>query len=188
MGLLTGAGKTLTIIRAGGNKTVILYIKAKLKAAALYAREFLAEYEDDGLQEGDLLQDGSDYYLVPALQKIDVDVSQAIFKGFLYKCNSVVTVRQYNSGTKEYEDLTTDVNCLITDTLFSGDEDRNTIMRRGTYRGRDIYYFLYIQSVSGFTKKTPVVDAMGRQFKVIDEMNPFFASGIIEARLKWTDA
>jgi len=186
MGILKGAtGKTATIIRSSGNLTIDIYIKPKSRTLLPYMRDFIADSDaspSGELIEGDLVKDGTDYYLIVALSKMEMDVTYAV-RGYMYKCNSTVTIKTYNSGTKAYESYATDLPCLITKEHDEGQTDRGVVSpsRRESNKG----FFVYAQSDKGIALKSYIIDQDSRKFRVADDINPFFAGGIVEARAVW---
>jgi len=181
--VLKSVGEPVTIIRTGGNVSTYLYInpKGSFERSAPYERNCMMP-TDSGVISGDLIQHGSDYYLVVNLFE-DRRVGEFFdYKARLFKCNTTVAVKAYNSMTKAFANVKTGVPCLIIDSNAYLMSDRGVTVPG--YSGRDDVYYLYAQSGAGIDKNSILVDAASNHFRATDNINAFFASGVVEVPVK----
>lgn len=180
--VLQTVGEAVTIIRTGGNISTYLYInpKGSWSTKAYYERDGMMP-TDSGVVVGDLISHLTNYYLITALFE-DRRVGEFFYyKTRLFKCNKNVTIRAYNDTTKEFANASTNVPCLIADTNAMTSSDKAIVIPG--FGGRDNVYYMYIQSSSGITKNSIIVDG-STSFKVAGNVNPFFAGGLYEVPLK----
>ena len=188
------SGSPMTVIRSAGNLSSYLWEgtmnRKGLVPLKAYERFYLIP-SDSGIVEGDLVQKGSELFLVMSLAREDLHGDLQCFQGTLYKCNSVVTVKKYNSGTQALDVFQSGVNCLITRALSGPglsppDNDQATVIP--AFKGRDKVFFLIAQSASGIDKTSSILDAAGRSFRVSDDFDPFIVNGILQAEVVWANA
>lgn len=185
--VLKRVGEAVTIIRTGGNVSTYFYMspKGSTERSAPYERNVMMP-SDSGVVEGDLISHLSDYYLVVSAYQ-DRRVGQFFYnKVRLYRCNSTVTVRAQNPTTKLFVDAKTGVHCLITQVASTGTEDRGLVVPR--YTGKDRLFDCFLPTSVGITKNNILVGADGKQFRVMEDINPFVAQGVTLAMLKWENA
>lgn len=180
--VLKTVGEAVTIIRTGGNISTYLYIspKGSWLTRAYYERDGMMP-TDSGIVVGDLISHLTNYYLVTALFD-DRRVGEFFYyKVRLFKCNKSITIRAYNDTTKEFANASTNVPCLIIDTNAMTASDRAVAVPG--FGGRDNVYYMYIQSSSGITKNSIIVDG-STSFRVAGNVNPYFTTGVYEVPLK----
>ena len=181
--VLKTVGEKCTLIRAGGNIETHFYTSPKggWTNRAPYERESMMP-TDSGVVEGDLVQHLSNHYLVVALFE-DRRVGEFFYyKARLYKCNSVVTTRVLNPTTKLFEDSQASVNCLIIAATSMVPEDMALLLSQ--YNGRDNLFVCLTQDSVGLKENDTIVDIAGRQFRVTNDIDPYFASGITKTAIK----
>jgi hypothetical protein len=180
-------GEPCTIVRDTGDVATYVYFKpvSRWQERSPFERNALIP-ADSGIAEGDLVLHRSDYYLVINNQedRRGEDYYDNIVR--LYKCNAVVTLRTMNATTKDFEDSVTGINCLITPTREDAPEDMTHILStsRSRYRGTDILFNCYMQSIVGLTNQAILVDGAGNQLRVTDDIDPYLANGITRAMVK----
>lgn len=181
--ILKSVGATCTIIRTGGNVDTYLYInpKGSFEKSAPYERNAMMP-TDSGVVEGDLIQYLSDYFLAVSVFQ-DRRVGEFFYnKVRLFRCNNTITVKAYNSTTKVFADSKTGVPCLVIDSNAYLTSDRGVVVPG--FSGRDDIYYLYAQQSAGIGKNSILVDASSNHLRVADNINFYFASGLIEAPVK----
>lgn len=181
--VIRSVGLACTIVRTSGNVSTYFYINPgkSWKDAAPYARDGMMP-TDSGVVSGDLIQYGSEYYLVVAILD-DRRAGEFFFhKIRLFKCNNTITIKSYDAATKAFIDSKTGVPCLIVDGRASVMSDRG-IMVPG-YTGKDLSYYLYAQDGAGISKNSIMVDLAGRHLRALDSINYYFAGGLVEVGVK----
>lgn len=178
------AGHPMTIIRAAGNIASYFWKgtmqRRGLEPKSSYERFYLIP-SDSGIVAGDLIQHGLIYYLVMSLSLEGEFAEPLCLQGTLYLCNSLVAVRQYNSGSKAFIDSATNVRALIIVEGWTGENDRNVAVQASRISNRS--YTVYAQKVAGIGKASMIVDQDSRRFRVSDDINPVLAGGITTARM-----
>lgn len=183
--VLATVGEAVTILRGAGNVSTFFYIYPPKTISMLHGVDAMLP-TTSGILGGDLIQHGSIYYLVVGVYQDKRAGEFFNYKVRLLKCNSVVTLRTQNSTTKQFANATTGVRCLIASGGDSSLEDKSQIISR--YNGRDNFYDCYLQASVGLTKNNLLVDGAGKVFRVSEELDSFFASGIIRAKIKQENA
>lgn len=202
--VIRSVGLSCTIIRPGGstwgaspwgtfrwgaddginNVSTYIYLNPK-DAKGTYERNPMLP-TDCGVVGGDLIQVLTDYYLVAGLIE-DRRVGEFFnYKARLFKCNSVVTVRAQNVGTKLFANVSTGVRCLITQTLIGASEDKSIIVPG--YGGKDRLFYCFVALTAGVNKNNILVDSIGRAFRVTEDMDPLYAPGLLRAMVKIENA
>lgn len=186
------AGRSVQIIRDTGNVDTYMYYTSTGRTAGKFKLNPDDDHEtgflfpsDSGVQSGDLVYAGSDYYLVVSLTDLVVFGEVWGYKGLLYKCNSVVTVRHWNATTSQFEDYKTGVRCLITQERAQGWMEDKSLLQPVRYRGKRQPFTLYAQTSSGIDIHSRIVDQDGREFRVGKDQNPFTSGGILITQVMW---
>ena len=180
------AGLSASIVRTPDNiETYVLIAKPKAKTAGT-SYDFEAWMQtDSGVVSGDLIQiafeNGVVNYL--AINVVEDERAGQFFKYNvrLLRCNHTITVKDFDDTTKEFAATTTGVPCLIIDGGASQMSDMGVVVPG--FAGKDETQYLYCQPNS-INKKSAITDEDGNDLEIAGEINPYFAAGIIEAKVK----
>ena len=184
------SGRIVTIVRAAGNVTTYMAaaelgnLVGKRKPDPFYDYEVGMIFPSDStIVEGDLILEGSIYYLAMSVSPTYLGADLQYYHGMLYKCNSVISIYGYDSVTKKPDDLIkADVQCLITQVRAqSQDEDKNIVDRN--YRGKLKPFQIFMRYTEGLTNVSAIVDQDSRRFRVNKQFDVFVASGIVQAQV-----
>jgi len=188
------AGSKMSVIRTPSNLSSWFregtMSKKGLEPSKSYERFFLIP-TDSGVVEGDLIQNGSEFFLVMSLAKQESFGEFLAYQGTLYKCNSIVTVRKFNSSTDAFADAATGVNCVIARALAGpgltpAKDDVNTAV--SWMKGLGKIFNLFIQNSATVDKNSLIIDASGRQFRISSDSDPFVTNGVLSAEVVWANA
>ena len=178
------AGSVMTIIRTPTNVSSYCWkgtmSRRGLEPKSAFERFFLIP-SDAGIVEGDLVLIGGDYHLVMSISTEGEFGETWCYQGTLYKCNSVITVRQYNSGTKAFITSATNIHCLITNEGWWGENDRNVAVQASRISSRA--FTVYAQALAGIGKKSMIIDQASMRFRVSDDIDPITTNGITTIRM-----
>lgn len=134
---------------------------------------------------GDMVQIGSDYFLVMAVEVERAFNSIEFYRTRIYKCNSTVSVYYFSAITKLFTTLhLSGVRCLITQVRAREWNDDKSLIIKG-YGGRIQPFQVFAQDDSGITKESALVDQAGRRFRVSKEFDVFIADGILQSQVIW---
>lgn len=177
------AGRPITILRAAGNLSSFFwngtFNRKGLEPPRSYERFFLIP-SDSGIVTGDLIQDGTDFYLVMSLSREGEFGETWAFQGTLFKTNSVVSLNKYATGTQIFSQTKTGVNCLITRAhAFRGAEDDMAVL--SSRSGRGSLWTLYARTSEGIDKGHTITDQDARDWRVTADSDPSLAGGIFTA-------
>jgi len=178
------AGRPITVLRSPVNLSTFFWQgtlnRKGLEPTRSYERFYLMP-SDAGVVEGDLIQDGTDFFLVMSLSKEGEFGETWAFQGTLYKTNSLVSVNTYNESTQVFDPIKTGVNCLITRAhAFRGAED-DMAVALSSARGRGSLWTVYARVSEGINKDSILVDQAGREWRVSADSDPSVVSGVLVA-------
>jgi len=131
------------------------------------------------LTDGEVIYDsyGLRYFLaVDIIQGMKNGVTQYV-KALLLRCNSTVTIQKLVNGV--LTTVTANVHCLITKSRFRLPEDES--MYRERAGGIQQMNFIYMAASAGLLPIHYINDGT-RSLKVLDNISPYTAGGIIEAQ------
>lgn len=180
------AGSPMTILRAAGNVASYFWMGTLVRKGLEPSRSFERFYSipsDSGVVEGDLIQAGSEFFLVASLSRTETFGELLCFQGTLYRCNSVVTVKRYDGDLKTFPVVKSGVRCLISREInrVRSEDDRAAA---GFYqKGQGPVFTLFAQESEGIDSGSLLEDQAGRSFRVSDDTNPTLAGGLTMADL-----
>lgn len=180
------AGFPMTIVRSGGNLSSMFwkgtFNKRGLDPTKSYERFYLIP-SDSEIVEGDLVQDANFSYLVMSLSREEEFGEFLCYQGTLYKCNSIVTVRKYDTTTQGFPIFKTGIHCVIM-RANRGFIDDDKATAAPSHAGQGNLFLVYAQASTGIDKKCVVTDQNGNDFEVSNDVNPTIANGIVIADAK----
>jgi hypothetical protein len=141
---------------------------------------------DSGVESGELLYDGTSYYLVASIIPVIMYGTVACYRGMLYMCNQTISIYAYNSTTKMQDSLVSEnIPCLITQGRNFGAGDDKSLMI-DEYKGKQFPFDLYLQESSGLTRECRIITADGNKFKVQNDFDIFYSGGLIKTQILWS--
>lgn len=185
--------RNATIIRTGGNISTYMVAEmtgieaGKRRLDPYFDFEVSAKLPSDcGVVSGDLIQCGSGYYLVMAVEEKWIADELGYYRCALYKCNSVVSVYYFNRSTTVHDILyKSGVRCLITQVRAQEWDDDKTLLIR-QFRGRSTPFQIFAKNDSGILPGTDCVleDQAGRRYRTDKEFDVHVAEGISQTQVK----
>ena len=173
-------GLAVTIIRSAGNIDTYAYVSPKIQK--YHERDALFP-TDSGVTDGDLLQTGNYSFLVRSIMRDERAGEFFMYRIKLFHCNATIAVKEYNSTTKTFTTVKSNVPCCIIDDASAMSTSDRAVVMPG-YAGRDNLYYLYVQSSAGITKNSILVDENNRSLRVSGSINPYSAKGLLEVPVK----
>lgn len=186
------AGRSTTIVRDAGNVGTFMYsdktglIIGKRKSEPYFDYEVAAWLPSDStVVSGDLILQGSTYYLVMSVDQDYIGDDLQRYSCMLYECNSVVSLYSYNDISRQHDTLVkAGVNCLITQVRASAQKEDKNIAIKG-YGGKRQPFQYFMRDSEGLTNISTIVDQDNRSFKVNKQFDIFIADGIVQTQVIW---
>lgn len=176
--LIEKYGRSLSILRTATVSThgyLSDNTSMDVQSRAMFA-DLVVKY-GSGLLAGEVIQDGSDYYLVAYVTDVGQRTGDGYKKALLLKCNATVTIQKLSSGA--FVNVATGVHCVISKTMMSlpNDESRYRDRARGSQR----INYVYLSSDEDLEGGYYIIDG-SRTLKALDDISPYLTGGIIEAQ------
>lgn len=187
---ITLAGIPIQIVRTPSNINTYMFYGALGRIAGKYRANPEDAYQngyylptDCGAVSGDLILADSEYYLLVSIEKIFDNGMLACYRGMLYKCNSVVTIKSFNSTTKKHDTVKkSNVHCLMTQVRAQEwNDDKVMVVRE--YRGRTQPFQVFLRESEGLTKDDIIIDQDNRRFRVGKDFDVFTSDGITQTQV-----
>jgi hypothetical protein len=178
--LIRKYGVALTIQRT---PTVTIY--GNIKGASSndiqsgYFAELIATVPTVLLADGEVIYDGSAYYLVVNVTKGTKNGVTQYLKSRLLLCNASVTIKKVATGAGSFSTVSSGVKCLIT--KGGGVLQDDEIAYRERMRGDQSINYVYMAASAGLLPAHYITDG-SRTLKVLNDISPYMAGGIIEAQ------
>jgi hypothetical protein len=170
-------GIALTIERTVPYSTfgVIEYIK-RINIQDRFNLSQITILPESNLQAGEIIFDGTYYYLSADIRLVRVGTKTLAIKGILLTCNASVQISNYVSGT--LTKVVDGVKCLITKSSIGTSND---VAQIESGAGQQEVNYVYMAASVGLDSSHYLTDG-SRLLKVMDGISPYMAAGIVEAR------
>ncbi len=146
-------------------------VQARFNFSDLIARA------DSTIVAGDVLYDGTTYYLVAQVGPAAKGGVTQYLAGLLLTCNASVTIQKVAAGA--FTTVKANVRCLITKSRLATPDDETGY--RDRTRGNQAVNYIYMAASEGLLPSHFIVDG-SRSLKVLNEISPYMAGGIVEAQ------
>lgn len=178
--LIKKYSKSLTLKRASGDVGTFGYI-VSTKLNDIQNRSNLYDLiivSDSGIVVGDVVYDGSRYYLTVTVADKTKQGNTAYIACMLLHCNVSVDIKRYVGGI-----LTTvksGVRCLLTKSRLDTLDD-DAVYRKDRARGDQPVTYIYMSSTETLKKGDLIVDG-SISLKVLNDLSLYTVKGLIEAQ------
>lgn len=189
---ITLAGIPIQIIRDAGNVNTYMFYGALGRIAGKYRATPDDTYQNGyylptncGAVSGDLILADGEYYLLVSIEKVFDNGTLACYKGMLYKCNSVVTIKSFNTTTKKHDTVKkSNVRCLITQVRAQEwNDDKAMVVKE--YRGKTQPFQVFMRASEGLTKDDIIIDQDNHRFRIGKDFDVFTSDGITQTQVVW---
>ncbi len=178
--LIRQYGKLLTINRTP-SVTAYVYLKPGSGDNPQRRYNFTEALAQSGktIVAGEVLQDGTTYYLVANAEVLAEGSTERARKLLLLTCNGSVTVKKPNAAGSGWTTVASNVRCLITKARLDIPNDEVAYGERN--RSNQPIIYVYMAASVGLTASCIIVDGT-RNLKILDDVMPYLAGGIVEAQ------
>jgi hypothetical protein len=177
-GMLTKYGQSLTVQRSPAVSTTG-YLKG-VESSDVQTRNNLMDFfvvADSNVVSGEVISDGTDYYLVVDANPVIKGDETLLIKGMVMKCNASVTIKKLTGGA--WATVKSAVKCLITKSKLNLPDDEAGY--RNKARGNQQINYVYM-SASEELQGIHYIEDGSRTLKVLNDISPYIAGGVVEAQ------
>lgn len=137
----------------------------------------LITLSDSAIESGDVIYDGSRYFIVVTTEDHPYMGSIAYRSRMLLLCNASLTIQRYVDNI--LTTIKTSIHCMITKSRLSALDDDRLI--RDSLTGKQEINYIYLSAGEDLQGNDFIVDGT-RTLKILNDISPYVTQGILEAQ------